>query len=406
MPYPVLWDTGVQLQKSPTPTTLQDPMDDTGQYTAIVGVGREAVLPPQPGKPPQVGADGQPLPPRKDERCLIGGWGGESEFGGIKIKTPDPVSSWTELKLYQARTMRTYHQTCIGRYERLFKPLSSEDHALAKTGGIYNEVSKSCQISPAYDATGKPNNIDPANYISKLTDMTNNQQDENNRYSRLQRNYPHAWRGYVSDIDGATTFPRFGGNGRSYAGLDNAREGDILILRNGYDKSRGGLAKTAIVKTVKTTNCDDNIGCFVNVVDRDFGKFPDICGNTDALGVESNRNLYKPGTLPSRMSDDMQKLGSDGNCADVDLQYCEFADWSSVETYRIRDDARAGVVPKSLYPADSAGTARCETMNFNCATLNDFQDKITGKPTQSIDPAIIECCARAGWDAPQNWQPQ
>ncbi|MFN7185230.1 MAG: hypothetical protein ACK5VE_02510, partial [Alphaproteobacteria bacterium] len=57
MPYIRLHDTGRPIQKSTS--SKQDPMDDLGQYTAIVGVGRE-------------GVSGNAE--RKDERCLFGGW--------------------------------------------------------------------------------------------------------------------------------------------------------------------------------------------------------------------------------------------------------------------------------------------------------------------------------------------
>ncbi|MFO0110721.1 MAG: hypothetical protein ACK52W_09380, partial [Alphaproteobacteria bacterium] len=78
---------------------------------------------------------------RKDERCLLGGWGGPSSFGGVSVDAPDPVTSWTELKLYQARTARKDGVYCIGRYDKVFKPESTEEKILSLAGGDFNVLS-------------------------------------------------------------------------------------------------------------------------------------------------------------------------------------------------------------------------------------------------------------------------
>jgi hypothetical protein len=307
MPYPLRWDTGTQitettLSKLPATGTIeQPPMDTLGQYTAVVGVGREAIL-EYPDNP-----EDDPKLLRKDERCLIGGWGDNVSVGNIEVKTPDPVASWTELKLYQLRTMRTYHQVCLGRYDKLFKIGGTEDHALALAGGTYYEINKSCEISPnaINTASGtstpemEPNPIDNSAYNQSIRELY----DQSVPVRKLHRNWPRAWRGYISDpgsVSASHTFPRFGGGGGNIVkGMNKAKPGDIILMPEGSSKDKRGLARLAYVNRVSLgPDCNKKGGCFVNVLERDFGKFPDICGNTDAWGIEANRNLYKPAKCP------------------------------------------------------------------------------------------------------------
>ena len=104
------------------------------------------------------------------------------------------------------------------------------------------------------------------------------------------------------------------------------------------------------------------------------------------------------------MKEDLDSLGSDGNCEDGDLQRCEFDLWNNIELYRIRDDQRSGVAPTWLFPQTYAGKDRCKLMTSGCGTLSSYSDKVGTKKTFTLDPAVIECCARAGWDAPKEWQ--
>ena len=53
---------------------------------------------------------------------------------GVKIYLPDPISSWTELKLYQTNTVRHSGLVCLGRYEKVFKPGSAENMILTAAG--------------------------------------------------------------------------------------------------------------------------------------------------------------------------------------------------------------------------------------------------------------------------------
>ena len=348
MPYPRLWDTGQSIQK--IPSADQDPMDDTGQYTAIVGVGREAILPttlskttPAPAASPTATPSAQPAaantnvfgtPPRgskpeKDERCLFGGWGPKGNQGNIRIKTPDPVSSWTELKLYQLNTTRMFGLACLGKYDKLFKVGASEDHVLAAGGGQYQERSDSCAVAPVPGQTPPP--VPAA---------------AQGRFDALMRNFPMAWRGYISDPENASQFPNFGGNGSTVTGLDNAQIGDIVMLPKGSSSAKEGLPLLGIVTQVAhkkaNPNCASRGGCFVTIEERNAGKWPDACGNTEAWGINSTRQVYQPGTLPSNISDQLSDKQWIKNCEDPDLQHCEMDQWSNVKLFRFGNVERQG----------------------------------------------------------------
>ncbi len=328
MPYPRLWDTGQSIQLKPS--NIQDPRDQNGRFTSVVGVGREAVLPPSPSAtPPAAGAPPAPAP-RKDERCLIGGWGPDGYVNpalNIDIKRHDPVTSWTELKLYQARTLREFGINCLGRYERLFKPGAAEDHILSLAGGSYNERDDSCKIEAGIET------------------------ERNVKFNMLFRNFPKAWRGYVADPgnDGNDAFPKFPDQSPTLlSGLDNARPGDVIIMPYGTEKNDGkeGLPILSYVEVTNNgANCRDNAGCSVTVIERGNGKWPDACGTTDAWGIESTRMLYKPGTMPDSIKNQIDKIDTapvNYSCRDNDLQHCELDDWNSLKIYRIRDDRSRG----------------------------------------------------------------
>ncbi|MFO0069401.1 MAG: hypothetical protein ACK529_04435, partial [Alphaproteobacteria bacterium] len=294
MPYMRLLDTGRPIQKSRS--AEQDPMDNLGQYTAIVGVGKEAI---------SGNANA------KDQRCLLGGWGGPSSFGGVSVDAPDPVTSWTELKLYQARTARKDGVYCIGRYDKVFKPESTEEKILSLAGGDFNVLS-------ALPGETKKTNI------SKVS-------------------WPLAWRGYLMEPDAKFRFPNFSMPAKGiYTGLDNAKPGDILILpENGSDAGRPpGLARLAIVMddSNNSADCETMGSCWVSVKVADDGNAPDICGTTDAMGQALTRTFFKPGYFKSLNQEHFQVTNSSTDCEDQNLQKCILNTWDKINVYRIRED--------------------------------------------------------------------
>ncbi|MFN9003415.1 MAG: hypothetical protein ACK5VT_07335 [Alphaproteobacteria bacterium] len=294
MPYMRLLDTGRPIQKSRS--AEQDPMDNLGQYTAIVGVGKEAI---------SGNANA------KDQRCLLGGWGGPSSFGGVSVDAPDPVTSWTELKLYQARTARKDGVYCIGRYDKVFKPESTEEKILSLAGGDFNVLS-------ALPGETKKTNI------SKVS-------------------WPLAWRGYLMEPDAKFRFPNFSMPAKGiYTGLDNAKPGDILILpENGSDAGRPpGLARLAIVMddSNNSADCETMGSCWVSVKVADDGNAPDICGTTDAMGQALTRTFFKPGYSKNLNQEHFKITNSSTDCEDQNLQKCILNTWDKINVYRIRED--------------------------------------------------------------------
>lgn len=304
MPYMRLHDTGRSIQTSTS--TNQDPMDIKGQYTAIVGVGREAVA-----------GDTS----RTDQRCKLGGWGGTTNVGGATIQVPDPVTSWTELKLYQARTARKDGVYCIGRYEKVFKPESTEEKVLSTNGGFIN-IKRELEGQPG-------------------------------KYRSTRIPWPLSWRGYMFEENEAERFPNFGGTAGKgiITGLDNARAGDVILLPvNGSASGQpAGLPRVGVV-TKLSRNQDCGKDCWVTVVTADDGSAPDTCGMTDGMGQVITRYFYKPGHSQSIVQKDFERIGASTDCQDQNLQQCIFSNWGSVKLYRSRDDVR-----KSTTTSGSSG---------------------------------------------------
>jgi hypothetical protein len=377
MPYPRLWDTGNSIQQNSTyDSNYQDPMDTKGQYTAIVGVGREDA--------PKI-AGNDAVEKHKDERCLLGGWGGtcaagvctseylrtglQQMFSGVsQIKLPDPITSWTELKMYQMRTMRYANMSCLGRYEKVFKPGSSENLALMGLGGEWSRVIvQKC----------KRDNSAPCEYMSlqeyREAGFPTSDLDHYTIPQTKLEGWPLAWRGYM--VDGtykipaiespiptsANQFPNFGSVGGILSGallktgMGSAQLGDIVLMPSGASNgslsgntSKRGLAKIAIVSEVNLPkaskkpgekDCVDRNDCYIQVLEADNGKFPDVCGTTSAFGEVKARYLYAPGKLPTPVKEEFQRINAHTmSCEDPNLGRCEFLPWNSVRLYRIRED--------------------------------------------------------------------
>jgi hypothetical protein len=381
MPYPKVWDLGQSLQKNQTSDGNNQPeLDTTGQYTAIVGVGREAAAEAASKNAPK-DADGKTRAELfPDQRCRTMGWGGlaadltaaaaslagiggrDARFGftsfaGLTVYWPDPMTSWTELKLYQTRTQRNVGLSCIGRYEKVFKPGGAENMMLLATGAEWQKMiitkcakdvkgrTKDCTFMTLKDyvSAGEPKNDDSTIYLKQL------QNDA----------WPNAWRGYAAPLNLDSKFPIFGdGIFIPYMGLNVAEVGDIIMLPFGHEHAlavpgleRIGLAKLALVIETRLpgeTNCndDDQKNCYVKVLEPDNGKWPDVCGTTDTWGEMKTRYYFKPGHLPIEASDEYTRINSTKNCKETKLSHCEMSAWDRLIIYRIRDDQRNGCEKK------------------------------------------------------------
>ncbi len=354
MPYPIIWDLGQSLQRTETHDANDQPANDTtGQYTAIVGVGREAAAKVASDAAPADSNGVKAADKYTDQRCKTMGWGLPATFAGVSITLPDPVTSWTELKLYEAHTMNKVGLSCIARYEKVFKPGAAENMMLNISGGEIQQptVSKctrqphgrtsNCTYMtwPQYVAAGSPPDDASTVYLKQLNQVA----------------LPLGWRGYLSAADSNNKFPNFGGaaGGGTVGGLDNAQPGDIILMPNGPGNNAAapGLAKMAYVieahtskTTSNTTNgdCETSKSCFVRVFEPDDGKWPDICGTTDTWGQMKTRYYFKPGELPPEASAEYTKIHSIGTCEETKISHCEQTAWSSLQLYRPSQDVRTG----------------------------------------------------------------
>jgi hypothetical protein len=273
-------------------------------------------------------------------------------FAGISIQLPDPITSWTELKLYQARALRYMGLSCIARYEKAFKAGNSENLALMRTGGEWQSLYiYKCPINNPTPATCK--------YVSlaeKQADLANGA-SANYTYKEPQgisAAWSNGWRGYIGSADVATRFPNFGGGAANTSvGLDNAQPGDIIVMPNGVVSAKGepGLPTIAVVEDVNlpTTgnkDCAAKKNCYVLVREADNGRAPDVCGTTDNWGYAPERYYYKPGQesggTVSTLKAEFDKLNWTTDCADTKLNICVFAQWNSAQLYHISDDYRPG----------------------------------------------------------------
>ncbi|MFM9889374.1 MAG: hypothetical protein ACKVOE_01830 [Rickettsiales bacterium] len=358
MPYPRMWDTGRSIQSSTS--TDQVPTDYNGQYTAIVGIGREATPDSASksggeatgGPAPAPAAGGSKPPKREDERCLYGGWGQDTSVAGASIKIPDPVTSWTEMKLYQARTLRYFGLSCFGRYEKLFKAGSTESLSLSSVGGEWGRtITRTCD--------DKGENCTAANRFGKDGDTLKDKAASANekRYTQLlNENWPLGWRGYMGAKKDSNRFPDFGDSASTISGLDKAQEGDILLLPKGASANDGkpGLPRVGIVGIVSlASDCDAKKNCYVEVLEADNGKWPDVCGTTASFNEVKTRSLYRPGALAQNVKDELKDhVKWTTSCEDPGISACEMANWSDVKLYRVREDFRE--------PCDKKKSSECK----------------------------------------------
>lgn len=411
MPYPRLWDTGTSLQKTASKDVNNQPADDTtGQYTAIVGVGREGAAKNASGNSSSQnssnnsingsdsnssGDNSKKQAAPRDERCKTMGWGNPLDvvnaaaqvggamlgsnnlkavsFAGTYLQIPDPMTSWTEMKLYQARAVRSpSHVNCLARYEKVFKPYSAENMILAVSGADWSRViitkcaqdanglKKDCKdlsLKQYVAETKKSNGNSNDNGGSANGDGSTNDKKSSSVYISGTKNEAliNNWRGYMASAieKNKFQFPKFGGSGSSAIriGLDYAKPGDIILMPRGPGIANPGLAKLAFVieaNTPENSNCKSLNNCYVRVFEPDNGKIPDVCGTTDTAGMMVTRYYYKEGSLPKAAAAEYerQKIGS--SCEETGISHCVMKAWNLLEIYRIKDDRRKHCDKKSV----------------------------------------------------------
>lgn len=295
-PYMRCWDTGLECGRDIPPVVgegVLDPYlmypDPPGYLYAIMGAGREG------------------------ESCTMGG----DDFNVSQFDLQgDPIMAWMELKLYALRGMRKAGLNCLVRHEKLFKPMTGEEIIANRAGGQYQK--------PTPDTHG---------------DLV--------RYSTFP--WPLQWRGYISDPEAEYRYPNFGSDGGAPikgTGLDDAKAGEVLLFDETVVQSGGaGTWRLPYVAFV-TDACNDANECppapshFVKAVAYNHGKFPDACGNTEALEQGEEYTMWK-GALPDYNMELFEGAESyTQSCDDPYNSFCTENYWGDVKRYFPKDDQR------------------------------------------------------------------
>jgi hypothetical protein len=305
-PYMRCWDTGQECGLDLS--SGDDPLNSSaGSRWAIMGAGREG------------------------QSCLLGG-----SLGRLGVPNPSPITDWMELKLYQVNAMRK-GLYCLPRNEIVNKPDDTEQFVL--------------------DMAGAAPQLRVPNPADKRMD----------RYMTVP--WPKAWRGYVMDIDPGNRFPYFGsGSPAIETGLDNAKQGDVLIfdaevMQSGSERGESTTGDDSVWRlpyVAYVTETDNNRARnegqsgggstggpdgapgeqFIRVVAHNHGKFPDACGNTQDMGMGESFNLYKD-ALPNWIRDRLKNVGRHTEkCVDPQLNDCVEPLWDRVKRYNIHTDVR------------------------------------------------------------------
>ncbi len=307
-PYMRCWDTNTECGTTSQTfdaggeTLLYDPNNILGSQYAIMGAGREG------------------------ESCTIGGGAGVDG-----VANPDPISSWSELKLYYVRSQRKGIK-CLGMHPKMFKSENAEDMMLRQTGAQWQEA-----------VLTSPNSPNARTFSSYIT-----------------RTWNYGWRGYVSDPNPAQRFPNLGKVAPISQGLDNAVKGEMLI----YDsdivmQGAPGTWRNPYVAFVKDAVNERFVNEIQNAaiaatLDRELdrvqvsafnhGKYVDACGNTDDLGMGADYTMYKS-RLPDdydRFLDALDNVIPGKTCDDPRMSACVEPYWNNVKRYYISGDNRNG----------------------------------------------------------------
>ena len=318
MPYMRWWDTGVSAGNTTHGGSFVNTM---GSYDVIIGVGREErdyFDAKDTDVKKRLDADKQ-LPTQTSQMGRISGWEG--------------------LKGHQMWTTRLNALSCIGRYEKLFKPQGAENFVLSRAGTQYFNKQ--------------------ANYLSGIKPAT---EDGSGR----PWPWPLGWRGYVNDPNND-----FEAN-ITTTGLSNAQKGDIVIFTLNNVKQIAFVADTS-----SATNPTS-----VKVESWDQGKFPTAAGVSISAGNVMTRTIYQTSVPPDDQqlianSSDAALIGGNPSCEDPNYTGCVLPAgvWDSAEIYRPSADS------SRLCPVDT--------------TISESQ-------TSHFDTNSFAYCVNAGYDPPSS----
>ncbi len=262
------------------------------------------------------------------------------------------INGWDGLKGHQMWTLRRQNFSCIGRFEKIFKPYGPENFVLTRAG---------------------------ANWENK---------------NGVQWSWPLGWRGYISDPDNEFEQHIFA------TGLDNAKIGDIIIL------NINGLKRIYYVSFV-----NDSDPRYIKTEGWDQGKFPTSTGSGISLGAGVERIIYKnPGDLPKAALQfrppntpnsvdistiaDAAKVNGVPSCEDPDYTNCVLGgEGADVDGQFIPNDTWDDV--KIYRPSEDTDRRQCPM--FNSGKVGGANVKLD---TSELASDSIAYCINAGFDPP------
>ncbi len=277
-PYMRCWDMGKECGNKEntgelTDTELGESL--AGADYALAGVGRH------------IAGEG---PYNTGDKCRIGGGDNRQSIlnPGVRFgeegKPVEPITSWAELKLYQARSIRDFSLNCFVKHESLFKQGSGEEIILSRSGGEFQTIAK--------DSTGKRTQVET-------------------------EAWPMSWRGYVTDSDPTHRFPHYAaisGTATMHGtGLDSVLAGDMLVYNKDLVMPAGGeqnwrMPYVAFV-TESHTAFHGKPGLeWIRALAFNNGRALDTCGNNDFWGQGEEYTMWKD-EIPRPLKEELKTLG-------------------------------------------------------------------------------------------------
>ncbi len=296
-PYMRCWDSNTECGETAEtfPTPIKGGTEYAFAYNAGSTVGSDYAL---------MGAG------REGESCTIGGGKG---MGGVA--NPDPISSWSELKLYYVRTMNKGAK-CISLHTKFFKSREGEDITLTSMGANISLL--------------KPDNS-LQNVVWPIK----------------------TWKGFISDPDNTRRFPNLNGTPPIEKGLDDATVGEILLFdedvvmqgaegtwRNPYIAQVKANVNERFRRQIKN-GADatlDPAQDHLTITPYSHGRYIDACAMSDESGMGADITIYKT-KLPPQTVAAMAELGEHTEtCDDPRLSSCIEPYWNDVKRYSVYDD--------------------------------------------------------------------
>ncbi len=294
------------------------------------------------------------------------------------------IGGWYEMMTYQARCIKWFGLNCMCDYDKTFIVGSDESWGMKQAGTLFN--SKYLSYSYTKDENGDNKSVGWG--VEDITEFfplrwrgdagphfgLRMQMDADANIAFVPESGRILWETYPGDA-GARLWDKTGqhahdpewrdgddyreslGNGAApdaevipiYAGLSEARPGDLIIWDETSDNATNGHRyrrhMAFVEKAMKGDNqpVADNFGDptnyredvhFLEVSEYNWGKNLDSCGNTDRWRVRTKRRIYSP-HYPNGYPHDGTVAE---NCLDPDAMRCVEQNWDRIKVYRPRYD--------------------------------------------------------------------